>query len=225
MSLQAGIKQTGYIQLEGGKLIAKQWDGSEIGRILVGIDGLYFDGFEPIFCQQGDPAKLRLASRGGNVGGEVTFSRLRDDDKMEELVRISGERADATNNDVGQFRVSIRTGDAPGGGDYRWETVFIGTTAFLGKVWTGGASWLNWLWKFAAPGATPPENPARVSRTWSGDGLYLMQPQEDGNYVYYRLETPYNTANAVPVFDWLSLKAKLQELEVLKTRVEALEAR
>lgn len=179
-----GIRKRGDISLEDGQLLCR-FEGREFGRILVGEDGLYFDGFEPIVCQLNDPPKIRLACRsldGRNAGGEISGNRLRDgEDKMEELARLSLERANGTNNDRGQIRLSVRTGDVvSSNGDYEWRTAFVATTAYLGTLWTGAGNWLGWLWKFANPGETEPSaGSGRVSRFYSGDGRYCYNVQSD----------------------------------------------
>lgn len=206
---ECGIRQTGQIKLENGRLACYDDENRRIGQILVGVDGLYFDGFEPIFCQQDDPVKIRLASRGANVGGEVTFNRLRDDDKQEELVRISGTRADdAGGNDYGQCSVSVRDrGADDANGDYDWKRVFIGTSAFLGYMWTGLLGYVGSMGKFAnrddAPGMPGP-GPVGTGELWSTDRQYFAVQQADGNFVVYQ----QGPGGMQPVFDRWSHEAR-----------------
>ena len=188
---ECGIRQRGDIRLEDGRLVLYK-EGERFGQILIGEDGLYFDGFEPIFCQQDDPVKIRLASRGANVGGEVTFNRLRADDKQEELVRISGQRADdAGSNDYGQCIISIRDRGAPDpNGDYDWKRVFVATSHRLGVMWTGLCNYIGNMGGFANdtdPPAVAPPPAGTHSELWSQDRAYLAVQQADGNFVVYRV--------------------------------------
>lgn len=206
-SLPADIRRTGTLSLEDGKIIARQGNGQKVGEIVVGIDGVYFDGFEPIYCQRNDPPKLRLAARydsGIGGGGCISFNRLRDDDRMEEMVMINCGSLDNPTDDRGQFRVLIRCSQD----QQDWRVAYVATTHAIGKLWTGAAGWLGWLWKLNNVGDTPPDQIGRTSRMWSGDGLYMTQQQEDGNFVTYRLHEPFNESQAVAV--WSAWTGKIE---------------
>lgn len=185
-SLMAQIKRTGTIRLsDDGRLICKQDNGQIIGEIVVGIDGVYFDGFEPIFCQRNDPSKLRLASRYDDgqdgLNGVISYNRLREDDRMEERVQLQGGPAEDWPGhqfrDRGQFKVMILK---TAGED--WVNAFVATTAYLNRLWTGAANSLGWLYKFANSGEAPP---AGSSTPTPGPAPAPSQPQPQEPGVLY----------------------------------------
>lgn len=137
----------GYIELVDGQLIGKFYDGTEVGRFLIGPDGFTFDGGELTLMQKDDPPKLRFAtnrlSDGRGGGGAISFNVLRSDGRQEEVGYIIGSLAE--DNRDGEFRgqvaTRIRLGD-----DNILST--ISTSAYMGRVWTGARNFVNGLWKF-----------------------------------------------------------------------------
>lgn len=215
---ECGIRQTGQIKLEDGRIAFYDDEGRRIGQMIIGVDGLYFDGLEPTFCQKDDPPKIRLAARGANAGGEISFNRMRDnEDKQEELVRFSGTQADgAGSENVGQCIVSVRDrGENDANGDYRWRRVFVATSAYLGGMWSGLLNYVGNMGPFADGGSAPapdvpvpsaPPVPAsNPGELWSADRKYLAVRQGDGNFVMYRAN---DNGGLMPVWDRWSHEAR-----------------
>ena len=213
-SLPAEIRRTGRLTLTNdGRIEAHHDNGQKIGEIVVGIDGVYFDGFEPIFCQRNDPSKLRLASRydndGDGLNGVISYNRLRSDDRMEERVMLQGGPVeDGRKGEMGQYRVAIRCSND----QQDWQTAFIATTHRLGRLWTGLCNSMGWLWKFANQGDQPPlyvENPNKIQRMWSVDGMHFTQQQDDGNFVTYHVDQAFNMS-ANPRAVWSAWTGKIE---------------
>ena len=58
----APIPKKGNLVLRDGMLIAERDDGQEFGRLMVGEDGLIYNGGEFGIAQKGDPAAINLIS-------------------------------------------------------------------------------------------------------------------------------------------------------------------
>lgn len=203
-SLPAEIRRTGRLTLTNdGRIEAHHDNGQKIGEIVVGIDGVYFDGFEPIFTQRNDPPKLRLAARydsGVGGGGCISFNRLRPDDRMEEQVMINCGSLDNPVDDRGQFRVLIRCSDAA----EDWKVAFVATTHELGRIWTGACNWLGWLWKLNNVGDQPPTSgpgSSSVGRFYTGGGSYCcIFNEEDGALVFYATHNSGDESTWTPLW-------------------------
>lgn len=228
-SLMADIKRTGRLVLTSDgriEIIQDRQDGREhvkIGELVVGIDGLYIDGVEPIFTQRNDPAKLRLAARydDGKEGlsGVVSFNRLRSDDRMEERVMLQGGQAEdfpqSGVDDRGEFKIQVRRSAHP----EDWGVGFVATTAHSierwghRRLWTGAATLLGWLWKYANKQPDDLQSEAVASSAASSfmrspNGRWDFECQDDGNFVVY------DEANGhTPVFDRFSIEARLKAME------------
>jgi len=181
----------GRIELESGVLVCYRNDDKNnpqpYGRIFIGPDGLTMDGMELTIAQKDDPAALRLASRGSGarIKGKISYNHLRDDGRGEELAYDCGGLADDAPLDGsdlrGQLTANIRVRH-----DSETETVWVATTAFLGRVWTGMRNSLGWLWKFSYPNDDRPRDavsPPALLRAPGGETETHMQG--DGNLVTY----------------------------------------
>lgn len=213
-----GIRKTGTISLEDGMFVVRQGDGHLIGRILVGIDGLYFDGIEPIACQKGDPAKWRGAGRyeDGKGGGVViSGNRLRDDDRMEENGYLTiGSLDNPEADDRGMAKLMLRKSrDANDMGVAFVATTQYSEERFGGRtIWTGLRNFVGGLWKYAGsldgPSSTAPD-PAPVPETphtpahelRHPDGVFWLVIQDDGNIVAYRNRVAFDYGTGVPYWN------------------------
>lgn len=201
-----GIKRTGTIRLEDGVLVCRQdATGECIGRILIGVAGLYFDGLEPIAVQKNDPPKWRGACRydDGSVKGGVIISgnRLRDDDQMEENGYLRIANTDVpTGDDRGMFIVNLRCSDDP----QDMQVAIVATTDYseeqwgYRRLWTGACQWMGWLWKFANPGDDPPATggtpapPPEPAAPWyleASQKRFRFYIQDDGNATILDMST------------------------------------
>lgn len=182
-SKQIGIRRTGTITLEDGMLIARQANGQEVCRILVGVDGLYVDGCEPIVCQKDDPPHLWLCSQyadGKGGGGAVGFGRIRPDNRMEVNTQINaGTQDNPTGNDAGMLRILVRRS----ADQNDFGVALVATTAYNGgRLWTGLCNFVGDLWKYANPGDDKPYGvgSTHLTRFYSDTGKYMINFQSAG---------------------------------------------
>lgn len=165
---ECGIRQTGDIRLEGGQLVFFNRRGDRVGRMLLGgPDGetLFIDGVEVTLCQEGDPTKLRFASRYSGAwrgaSGGFSWNILRDGSDIQDEIAffIGGLAEDVQPGELkGQVQMSIRPGrDITGDRDDLDEPRIcqVWTSAYSQEMWgvrrmyTAVSGFLDNLWKFA----------------------------------------------------------------------------
>lgn len=221
------LPKDGAVEIRDGVVYFTR-NGQPFGRLLVGPDGVTFDGIEVAIAQEGDPAALTLMTRGNRGCGKLSFKEVRGDARGEEVAFIRGALAEDAVPGTGDYRGQVEMAIRPTP-DKEPELVFIGTTHATAprRIWTGSRNFVGPLRGFAYPGDSPPPwTPQGV--VWelrNPDGVHWCVQQADGNFVGYRNRVVFDYGTGEPVFDWFTIQARLAQLTDLEARVLALEAR
>lgn len=147
---------------------------------------------ELVDTSAGDPVKIRLGARNGNGLGAVSVNRVRANGVQDEAALIYGKLDDRYPSQlVGMWDIFVqRPGVEGDAGMIRKVEIYWDRVVFHGPV--EGIS--------GAGSAYP-------NAMWSGDGHYVTQQQDDGNFVTYYLVHPFDRSQFLPV--WASWFGKL----------------
>ena len=197
------LRHAGQWTLESGDRVARNSALSEVGRFYVGPQGVGFEGELTLF-QEGDPPKLRLASRGGSGGGGISFNVMRPDDIQEEIALVSASQAEqaAGATDLrGQVKIMVRNRTT---GEIEDQVVITPAYSPDGQARMYLNKPVSHLGPFNIPGqespktsyeefgltgtgAVPPPDEQRL--LISDDLRFLAIQQDDANFVVYRRDT------------------------------------
>ena len=155
--------------------------------------------------QHDDPVKFRLgafipADRNKYYIGTISFDVLR---------RKDGK---IHRTEVGFFKLAVDEFVEGDGDPVPMVELFLGTNsegstdADIDRVFTISRKGV----RFTVPGGGAGFDARQVRRMWSNDGLFFTQQQDDGNFVSYRVNSPFNIG-AAPVALWSAWTGRIEE--------------